>query len=104
MKPRKAFLLRIDPALHEALEGWAHVKKSRRHGPLRLGRAQASLSHAGKTTLVIRLSAAARRELRRLRVEIVLDVAVSGGKPTRLAEPFSLRRAVRSVAAAFAPF
>ncbi|MBI3412158.1 MAG: hypothetical protein HY040_27830 [Planctomycetes bacterium] len=23
MKERKAFLLRIDPALHEALEGWA---------------------------------------------------------------------------------
>ena len=23
MKPRKAFLLRIDPALHEELEGWA---------------------------------------------------------------------------------
>jgi len=23
MKPRKAFLLRIDPALHEALEAWA---------------------------------------------------------------------------------
>jgi hypothetical protein len=87
-----------------ALEGWLRVKSGHHHGPIRLGRGRTRLGHAGKTTFVIRLTARAQRQLGRLRLEIVLDVRVTGDHPTRQTQAFTLNRAVRSAAAAFAPF
>lgn len=45
MKDRKSFLLRLDPALHEALEGWAEQEMRSVNGQIEYLLKQAVLAH-----------------------------------------------------------
>lgn len=45
MKPRKSFLLRLDPSLYEALEGWAEQDLRSVNGQIEFLLKQALIAH-----------------------------------------------------------
>lgn len=49
MKPRKSFLLRLDPALYEALEGWAEQELRSVNGQIEFLLKQAVIAHKRAT-------------------------------------------------------
>jgi len=57
MKPRKSFLLRLDPALYEALEGWAEQELRSVNGQIEFLLKQAVIAHKRATAQELESSA-----------------------------------------------